>query len=269
MPIRMIAVDLDGTLLGGTEGRYGFLPEGTAALRKAASSQARIAIVSGRDFEFIEGLLAREGVFVSESGWPHIVIAEERFLYRLRGGRYEPDREWNEAIGQLERMHFERIRSGVEALLAGDVGSLDGGARRQEEALERRRGFVEVSFTDPRRAQAAVPLFEAWLDGLRLPYSIVRNVADVCVRHRSVGKGVMLDKVCREWGIAPSEVLAVGDSANDLSMLDGRFGFIGACPGNAEASVKDAVGRGGGYIAEGRYGQGVADAVNRYMNGGL
>ncbi|WP_158606756.1 HAD family hydrolase [Paenibacillus ginsengarvi] len=91
----------------------------------------------------------------------------------------------------------------------------------------------------------------------------MRNVACIAVRHESIGKGPVLHEVCRAFGITPGEVLVIGDSCNDLSMLDGGFGFAAAVPGNAEDEVKARVKAIGGYIAQDGYGDGVAEAVRR------
>jgi len=49
-------------------------------------------------------------------------------------------------------------------------------------------------------------------------------------------KGLALEQVCRIYGIDRSEVIAIGDGFNDLSMLD--FAGLGAAMDNAEQEVK-------------------------------
>lgn len=267
MRIRLVAVDLDGTLLGGTEGRYGIFPEGISALRRAVGMQAAVAIVTGRDFEFVPELLKTEGVQWSQEQWPHLIIAEERCEYRLQNGQYAPDSEWNEEIRVLERGHFEQISDGVNQLLSSRIASIDPGACRRTEVLEAERGFIEIRFTDANAARAAEPLLAAMLAQSLLPYKTVRNAADISIRYLSVGKGAMLQRACQRLGIAAEEVLAIGDSANDLSMLDGRFGFVGAAPGNADDEVKAAVRARGGVVSESRYAKGVAEILDYYMAG--
>ena len=57
------------------------------------------------------------------------------------------------------------------------------------------------------------------------------------------------------------EIFAAGDHHNDVSMLDGRFAAMPACPANAIDNVKDAVRSAGGYVAEREYGAGVHEAL--------
>lgn len=111
MPFQLIAVDLDGTLLGGTEEGYGFLPEGINALRQAVSKQTLITIATGRSIHFILELLERERVHYKTEQWPHFIIADDCLVYNLRNETFEPNLDWNENIQRTERLYFENIRS--------------------------------------------------------------------------------------------------------------------------------------------------------------
>ena len=57
----------------------------------------------------------------------------------------------------------------------------------------------------------------------------------------SINKGEGLRLACRATGIAPSEVVAFGDSENDMEML--RVAGIGVAMGNADEAVKAAADR--------------------------
>ncbi|CAG7627344.1 HAD family hydrolase [Paenibacillus allorhizosphaerae] len=266
MKLSLVAVDLDGTLLGGTSGRYGFLPAGVEALRLAARQQAIVAIATGRDLPFILELLEREKVNPVVESWPQVIVSEERCIHYLNDGMvYVPDAEWNDKILQAERSRFDAILQGVNELLAGELAAIDPSASRVMGEVEQRRGFVEIRFGSADAARSSEAVLSAWLRSHKLPYTAVRNVAGIAIRHASAGKGPVLLEVCRKLGIAPPELLAIGDSCNDLSMLDGRLGFAAAVPGNAESEVKAAVQAIGGYIANGRFGEGVAEAVNRAL----
>jgi HAD superfamily hydrolase (TIGR01484 family) len=261
----MIGVDLDGTMLGGTAGRYGFLPAGIDALRFFVKEhQGQVAIVTGRDIASIEKLLEMEGIG-AEEGWPHVIIAEERYIYHLHERSYIAEEKWNRSIHETERKHFEDIRRGVNELLADQLAQLTPGSRRVEGEVEEQRGYVELLFTSPEAARRGEAVALEWLRRHQLPYTTIRNVKGVSVRHRDVGKGQLLRKVCETLDIPPSCVLAVGDSANDLSMLDGSNGFLSAAPGNADMEVQAAVRQSGGYIANGTCGDGVAEAVYHFL----
>jgi HAD superfamily hydrolase (TIGR01484 family) len=262
--LKMIAVDLDGTLLGGTTERYGCLPEGLEALRQATRYNRHVAIVTGRDIDFIRRLLSEEGIDPVREGWPHVIIAEERYIYYWNNDNYVSDEVWNRSVFEAEYAHFAAIRQGVNELIAGEMARIDASCFRVEGDIEERRGFVEVRFIDAFASREGEKLLAEWLLRRGLSFITVRNVAGVAIRHSSVGKGPTLAQVCRDLNVPFSAVLAIGDSSNDLSMLDGTLGFLSAAPGNAEKEVKDKIREGSGYVAEGCYGCGVAEAVAHY-----
>ncbi len=77
-------------------------------------------------------------------------------------------------------------------------------------------------------------------------------------------KGASLGELCRLEGIPAAEVLAAGDHYNDLSMLDGTYAAMVACPDNAIPPVKETVRAAGGYVASKPWADGVADAMLHY-----
>lgn len=261
MRLALIAVDLDGTLLGGTSGRYGILPAATEALRGAARLGLRVCIATGRDLPFILELLEREGIRPHAEGWPHVIIAEERTVHHWRNDAFVPDDAWNREVLAAERSSFTTVRQGVIELLQGPLLAIDPEARRVDGEKEEQRGFVEIVFKDAQASRRGEALLREWLRERQLPYVPVRNVAGVAIRHLTVGKGAVLAAVCERFSLQPQQVLAIGDSVNDLSMVDGRMGFKAAAPANAEPEVQEAVRRIGGYVARGRIGDGVAEAV--------
>ena len=97
-----------------------------------------------------------------------------------------------------------------------------------------------------------------------LRLSVNRNNRLVQFQDAAAGKGNVLRALSELWGIAPREVLACGDSANDYSMLDGRLGFRCGAPGNADEGIKAAVRGAGGYVAEERVGMGVLEVLRHF-----
>jgi hydroxymethylpyrimidine pyrophosphatase-like HAD family hydrolase len=69
--------------------------------------------------------------------------------------------------------------------------------------------------------------------------------------------------LARLRGYAPAQVLAVGDSVNDVSMLDGSHGFRAATVANAGAEIRELVRAGNGYVATRGNGHGVNEVIGR------
>ncbi|MEM2791397.1 MAG: HAD hydrolase family protein, partial [Thermofilaceae archaeon] len=83
------------------------------------------------------------------------------------------------------------------------------------------------------------------------------------ILHKSAGKGPTLLTLLKVLGIPEGAALCIGDAPNDLSMLDGSYGFMVAAVGNAE-EVKEAVRRAGGYVASRPRGEGVLEVLRAY-----
>ena len=68
-------------------------------------------------------------------------------------------------------------------------------------------------------------------------------------------------RYARSLGYRPEETLCIGDSLNDLTMLDGRFGFYSGTVANGAPEVRAAVLKSGGIVSERRASLGAADCI--------
>ncbi|NLB72935.1 MAG: HAD family phosphatase [Firmicutes bacterium] len=78
---------------------------------------------------------------------------------------------------------------------------------------------------------------------------------------KGVTKGSALAGLSEHLGIPKDGVMAIGDSENDISMLS--YAGIGVAVNNARDSVKEAA----DYVADGISGDGVAEAIYRFVLG--
>lgn len=165
-------------------------------------------------------------------------------------------------IQRAERLHFDRIRAEIDLFIANNLSFIHSDIFRANHKIEQARGYVEIKFPDASVARRGERILTEWLASNKLPYAAIRVRKYVFIRHLTVSKGNSLNTLCRKNRIPSSKVLAIGDSGNDLSMLDGRFGFVGASPGNAETEIKQAINNQGGYVAKNHYGRGVAEVIS-------
>ena len=68
-------------------------------------------------------------------------------------------------------------------------------------------------------------------------------------------KGTAVEALAKHWGLSPDEVMSLGDSENDLSML--RFAGAGVAMGNSKPNIKEAA----RYETTDNNHQGVAKAI--------
>jgi Cof subfamily protein (haloacid dehalogenase superfamily) len=81
------------------------------------------------------------------------------------------------------------------------------------------------------------------------------------VMHREADKARALKVIAEHYGIARKEVMAVGDSYNDIAMIEGAG--LGVAMGNSFKAVKDAA----DFVTMSNDEEGVAEAIRRFVLG--
>ena len=242
--IRMIALDVDGTLLSS---RGELTGETVRAIRAAREKGVKVVLSTGRSVQeavWLTGLAGCDDRAVCLGGAAVADMAGGRHLHRWD----IPD---GPAAAVLDVLRGKPLACMV---FAGEVNLLDRpSARYYRETYplpvyldtvvevedvsawrkEHRRPLTKI------HAEGAPELFPALLEKLReLPgltlTSSGRENFEVLAAGADKGRALCL--LGEEWGIAPGEIAAIGDSGNDLAMLRA----VG-CPvamGNAADEVK-------------------------------
>lgn len=92
-----------------------------------------------------------------------------------------------------------------------------------------------------------------------------RNSIYLRFGHRDLQKGSSLAEVAKCYGLTGQDAFAIGDSHNDVEMLDVRYSRYAACPSNAVAEIKAVISERGGYQAQAGYGHGAVEALRHYF----
>ncbi len=122
-----------------------------------------------------------------------------------------------------------------------DLEELDGAERRSELAL--RRNFD----IDAAR--------QVLVDGNIRDIELVDTGFAVHIKTVDVNKGTALEEVAKLMGLDTRDIVAIGDSANDVEMI--RAAGLGVAVGNAHPALKDAA----DLVTKGQYGAGVVEAL--------
>ncbi len=261
MFVRLLALDLDGTLL---EPDKRISPEAVEALKLAVQRGAIVGTASGRSLRDQLSILSSNGLGPG-AGFPHFLIVDECLIYVLKGGLYVGLAEHNSRVRRAWLRVFEAAKRVLEEELArlSATGARVASVTGEEES--RIRCLIAVLFERQDEAEAAEERLNGLFAELGLPLHCTRNYRIVSVLHSSCDKGAALLKVAEFFGVPSSEVLAVGDSANDIPMFDPRYGFTPATTENAEEHVKRVVAARGGYVASQPRSRGVAEIVQRLV----
>jgi Cof subfamily protein (haloacid dehalogenase superfamily) len=235
MPIRLVAIDLDGTLLNS---RSELSPANQQALMAATGRGVEVAVVTGRRThsarKYIEQI-ACPVTLISSNGalitLPTGEVIHRDFLPRAVARRVlEASREYRPYVALL----FDIAGCGQIVMQHGAVseGPLGWYLTQSPDCLELTENLESALATDPiqvlfggppaviepieaalRASPAAHEVHLTWTKYLR------RNVSLLDVMNRGCSKGTALAIWARHCGIDPSEVMAIGDNHNDLEML--------------------------------------------------
>lgn len=190
---------------------------------------------------------------------PDFVVAREReiFFYDKKG-EWQADHSWNaacdRAIADLLRESqatMKKIRFLVEEKTGAEwleqPGEPAGIISRTEEEMAWIVGQVE----------SIVPT--ASLLGWQ------RNSIYLRFGHRAYQKGSSLAHVANHFALKPSQVFAIGDSHNDMEMLQRDTASMIACPANAVEEIAQHVAGQGGYQCRESYSRGAAEAMRHFL----
>lgn len=190
---------------------------------------------------------------------PDWVVAREREIYFCGSGRrWQPLDAWNHSCEKQIHGLFKHARALLKAM-----------RQRVEEATGAQWIAVEG---EPAGILARTDEEMEWIVGeLQLIASAEpllswqRNSIYLRFGHRDFQKGSSLSEVARQYALDADACFAIGDSHNDLAMLDKRHARMVACPGNALADVKHHVAAIGGYQARAVHGNGVIEALQHFF----
>lgn len=274
MAIRLIAIDIDGTLL---DSRWELPAANRDAVAAAAGREIEVALVTGRRFDFALPIaqqipcaltmIVNNGALVkSQDGATHLRHLLPRDVARQvleATPRFRPgaavvfDRprenqvvmeymDWDDAG---RRSYFERNRdflaqvSPLETCLTEDP--------------------IQVMFSGPvetvREAAAALQsLYMADRFALAITEYESRNFALVDVVAPGISKGATLAEWARRQGYTRAEIMAIGDNLNDREMLE--FAGVPVVMGNSVPELKSN----GWHVTLSNDENGVAAAIEKF-----
>jgi Cof subfamily protein (haloacid dehalogenase superfamily) len=278
VPIKLIAMDIDGTLLNS----HAELPEKNAlAVAEAASRGIEILLVTGRRFDFARPIADALQCDL------HLIVNNGALIKSKNGETHQQHLLPNNIARQvLEATTEFRANAGVcfDRPLEGQMifEKVDWDDPRRSGYFHRNRAYIaEVSplvdclnGEDPiqvlytgacgpirsaMRQLSGLPIAEAFT--LALTEYEARDFSILDVLRLGVNKGVALKEWSRRKGIAREEVMAIGDNWNDREMLE--FAGLPVVMANCVEDLKSF----GWTMTSSNDENGVASAINAYALG--
>lgn len=239
MNYRMIALDVDGTLLND---HYELTPRVRQAVRTAAERGAEIVLCTGRGATNalpVTAELGLEGTMITHNG-ASIVDSATRKVVGETAIPFEPAREYMKFARQ-RGIHYDlntafdlyvdgavtdEVVAMYERMLAKPI------AWTSEDALP--EGLVKLSLFAPK--QALDELEAAWKDWEHELQTVRSGDFFIDVQHKLASKGEALRQLAETKGVPRERVLAIGNYYNDVGML--TFAGLGIAMANSPEGVK-------------------------------
>jgi Cof subfamily protein (haloacid dehalogenase superfamily) len=274
MPVRLIAVDIDGTLL---DSRWQISDANRAAIFEATKRGIEVALVTGRRYDFampvaqkIDSpltMIVNNGALIrSKEGRTHVrhVLSQSVAAQVL-----QLTQPWRESAAVVfDRPQAEQVM--IEALNADDSLRAAYYSRNKEfiafaNPLESclTEDPIQVMFSgniapigEAERALRAAPFAKEF--ALAVTIYAKKDFAMIDVINPACSKGSSLAEWAALRGIAREDVLAIGDNHNDLEML--TYAGIPVVMANSVAELKTF----GWHETHSNDHDGVAAAIERF-----
>ena len=232
---RIVVTDVDGTLVGDPRALDRFVdwhakrPDGW-----------RLVYATGRTRESLEGLIADTGMPVADAA----IVSVGSEVYD-RDGRPWPG--WRERFAGWDADRARRALAQIDWL------------RPQPGAAQTR---LKASYFGLDVQPDGLATVRTVLDEAGIPATVVYSSSlNLDVLPAGSGKGEAASVVACAFGSGAKDVLAFGDSGNDLQLF--RRGFLGTIVANAEPDLMAAVGS-DVYRSPYSYADGVLDGIRHW-----
>lgn len=264
MRYKLIAVDIDGTLVNS---RSELTPRTRSAIQKALDAGVIFTISTGRPMrgvEWLNVLLPCDLPFITYNG-AAVVMGKSKKVLLHQALPYELSREaltlgvkndtgtfaWVDdvlyaATQNAKNEIYKRI-SGYEPIIQQDMDSLlQNGASKilwcdSADKIGRLQDEMQEHFAGKLNCHTSSPMLLEFVD-------------------LAASKANAMAKIGELYGIDASEMIAVGDGFNDISMLE--YAGLGVAMANAPQAVKDRA----DFITLSNDDDGVAYVIEKFFN---
>lgn len=238
--IKLIALDMDGTLL---DNELEVSEPTQAVIAKALASGIHVVLSTGRSLEtcypYAELLNLTSYLITSNGG--EIYTMDKTLL-----DQHLLDTE------KIEKMWEIGKEMGMQQWMVSTTGIYRD--CRPDNFYDHDWLKFGCSSLDKSKLNAMVEEL-SYFEGLELTNSLPTNVE---ANPAGVSKAAALHFVCREIDITMDEIMAVGDSLNDIKMI--QEAGVGVAMGNAQQAIKNVA----DYVTDRNDEDGVAKAIERF-----
>ncbi|SET08500.1 hypothetical protein SAMN05216389_105108 [Oceanobacillus limi] len=239
--VKLIALDMDGTLLNRQEEVSNYTKQ---VIAQALEKGVHVVLSTGRSFK---------------TCYPYAEdLSLSSYLVTCNGGEiWTMEKELLEQhlldASAMEKMWYMGEELGLDPWMISTENIYRGNCPadfKQQKWLK----FGCDSHDKDKLDQLVKDL--SYMEGLELTNSLPMNVE---VNPKGVSKASALRKVCQKLNITMDNVMAVGDSLNDIKMI--QEAGVGVAMGNAQEAIKNVA----NHVTDTNENDGVAKAIERFV----
>lgn len=271
MNIKMIVLDMDGTLL---EDDHATISErNQKALQKAAEQGIRIVLASGRTYTWMADIIEQipfvDDILTSNgAGAVHVKTGEAIFSAGISYDKWVQAYEIFKKYGRFFEMYVDGqayMERDSLAIYRNDAVAPEMVAWLKSKFIpvEDARSYFKGKYMEKLAClDEDVPEFHQMKAELQALGTLAFSSGlegSMEMNDKDTSKGSGLSLLCEKLGILPEEVMAFGDSSNDVTMLE--FAGYSYAMGNALEEAKQAA----KYMAPSNMEDGVAQIVEKIL----
>lgn len=267
MGYKMVFSDMDGTLLW--KGLH-ISVENRAAIRKAVDKGVDFVICTGRGVFGVEPhlkeleLIGKKGYVICQNGAAVYDLKDMKLVLKQSFSPclLKPVADFARELGDIELFYYDDrnfLCEKMTPVVEEYCQVMKTKPRLVHEATDYEGELTKCLFSGPRVSLEKIRAFAENLlgDQVNLFYSAETYLEFVI---KGVDKGSAMELTAKKAGVSLEEVIAVGDSDNDLPMI--QKAGLGVAMQNGEAHVKKAA----GYITvRNAEENGVAEIIEKFI----
>ncbi|WP_035602804.1 sugar-phosphatase [Edwardsiella tarda] len=268
MPIKLIAIDLDGTLLNDAREITPAVQEAIAAARRQG---VRVVLATGRPLVGVQRYLQElaldtTGEYCLCNNGGLVVHADSGEVLFETSLDYD-DYRYLEALAREVGSHFHALDAGRLFTANRDISKYTVHEAFitgiplyfcPAESMDPTLRFPKMMMIDhPEVLEAAIARIPS---SVFQRYTLLRSSPFFLeILHRDVDKGKGIARLAQHLGIERQSVMCIGDHGNDLAMIE--YAGLGVAMGNADAAILAAA----QYVTASNREDGVAQAIRQWV----
>lgn len=267
MPVKLIAIDLDDTLLR-SDGSI--CPESAARLREAHQEGVCVVIATSRPLYFVRRVTADLGITDNP-----VICADGALIMSHPSGEIWQEHTIPHDIATAITSHADENNGELTMVVKGKtfyrqrpgqkIGMMEEGRYvvQSNQAMIEDGDPIRLLIHDSETIRDVASYIEerGYTSQVTIQYyyDLDGEIRSMGVFLQSASKGNALAYVCNRLGISLEETLAIGDGNNDISMF--KVAGISVAMGNALEDIKQQA----DFITASNDACGVAEAIQKYV----